>query len=90
MQEKVGNVKTNNKKPSKKQKKETRQSLSSSSEEISLDTSGDSFDKVTNDDFYAVGKCTVMLQQIPSVTQFRASNATNGYMKVAMIIICTE
>ncbi|GFY64360.1 hypothetical protein TNIN_344291 [Trichonephila inaurata madagascariensis] len=36
--EKTGKVKTNNKKPSKKQKKKRRFSLSSSSEEIPLDT----------------------------------------------------
>ncbi|GFV00732.1 uncharacterized protein TNCV_1385511 [Trichonephila clavipes] len=41
------------KKPSKNQEKETCQSLSSSSEEIHLDPSGDSFDEDNNDDFCA-------------------------------------
>ncbi|GFS38632.1 hypothetical protein TNIN_255511 [Trichonephila inaurata madagascariensis] len=42
--EKAVKVKTNNKKPSEKQKKKRRVSLPSSNEEIPLDTSGDSFD----------------------------------------------
>ncbi|GFU10788.1 hypothetical protein TNCV_2387901 [Trichonephila clavipes] len=50
MLEKAGKGKTNNKKPSKKPKKKRRVSLSFSSEEISLDTSGDSFDEYNNCD----------------------------------------
>ncbi|GFT34959.1 hypothetical protein TNCV_786721 [Trichonephila clavipes] len=46
--------KINNKKPSKKQVKKRRVSLSSLSEKIPVDTSGDSFDEDNDDGF-----CTV-------------------------------
>ncbi|GFT42435.1 hypothetical protein TNCV_1787111 [Trichonephila clavipes] len=50
-------VKTNNKEPSKKQRKKRRVSWSSSSQEIPLNTSCDSFDEDdNNDDFSAVYK----------------------------------
>ncbi|GFY42649.1 hypothetical protein TNIN_258421 [Trichonephila inaurata madagascariensis] len=54
--EKVGKGKTNNKKPSKKQKNKRRVSLSFSSKEIPLESSRNSFDEDNYDDFYAVCK----------------------------------
>ncbi|GFY60390.1 hypothetical protein TNIN_419391 [Trichonephila inaurata madagascariensis] len=56
MREKAGKAKTNNKKPSNKQEKKRCVRLSSSSEEIPLDTRGDSFDEDNNDNFCAVYK----------------------------------
>ncbi|GFV27427.1 hypothetical protein TNCV_3796211 [Trichonephila clavipes] len=88
MREKAGMVNTNNKEPSKKQKKET--CLSSSSEEIPLDTSDDSFDKDSNDDFCVVYKEYFYAKKMSRVTGFSTSNATNGCTKIAMMIICTE
>ncbi|GFT88904.1 hypothetical protein TNCV_907041 [Trichonephila clavipes] len=88
--EKVSKVKANNKKSSKKRKKKRRVSLSSSSEEIPLDTSGDSFDGDNNDDFCAVYKGYFYTKRGPSVTGFIASNSTNGCTNIAMTIICTK
>ncbi|GFY38571.1 hypothetical protein TNIN_189211 [Trichonephila inaurata madagascariensis] len=57
MLEKADKVKANNKKPSKKQKGDVSESLSLIlTEEIPLNTSGDSFDEDNNDDFCAVYK----------------------------------
>ncbi|GFV62583.1 hypothetical protein TNCV_3722821 [Trichonephila clavipes] len=53
MWEKAGNIKANNKKPSKRKRHD---SLSSSSEEIPPDTSCGSFDEDNNSDFCAVYK----------------------------------
>ncbi|GFY43682.1 hypothetical protein TNIN_4771 [Trichonephila inaurata madagascariensis] len=55
MREKVGNIKTNSKKPSKKQKKETRQFVFLSGE-TPLDSIGESFDEDNNDDLRDVYK----------------------------------
>jgi hypothetical protein len=55
-QEKAGKGKRTKKKPSKHQKKKRRVSWSSSSEEIPLDISGDSFDENNDDDFCTVCK----------------------------------
>ncbi|GFY46419.1 hypothetical protein TNIN_380421 [Trichonephila inaurata madagascariensis] len=84
---KTDKAKTNDKKPSKKQKKKICVSLSSSSEKIPLDTSGDSFD-VDNNDYFCVAHKEYFYakKNIPSVTEFSGSNAT---MKIEMIIICT-
>ncbi|GFY37862.1 hypothetical protein TNIN_396691 [Trichonephila inaurata madagascariensis] len=65
MREKAGKVETNNKKPSKKQKKEMCQSLSSLSEDIPLDTSEDSFDEDNNNDFCAVYKANFHAKKCP-------------------------
>ncbi|GFX38296.1 hypothetical protein TNCV_3813421 [Trichonephila clavipes] len=83
--EKAGKFKINNKKPSKKQKKERRVS-----EEIPLDNSGDSFDEDNNNDFFSVYKGYFYAKNVPNVTGFSASNTTNGYTNIAVIVICTE
>ncbi|GFY45057.1 hypothetical protein TNIN_396631 [Trichonephila inaurata madagascariensis] len=87
--EKEGKVITNKKKPSKKQKKKRRVSLSSSREEIPLHTRVTILMKIIMKIFVYKGYFYAK-KKVPSVTGVSVSNATNGCMKIAMIIICAE